>query len=209
MADSFASGLSRPAGAPVPIKLAGQTYLCRGLGLEDWGVVEQTLLAERDPSPVASLGRHEEELAQYPAMRAAMMDRLWAELRKKEDVNRVTDAEVNSFLQTFDGRCLVTWLGLRHDYPQMSMEKVKSLMALELQQNGQAALEDIARRQEQAGGTDALGNSTGRPPASEGGTATREERVEGTNGGSPRARRDSTGDSTTEPSPSATAGPPR
>lgn len=144
-------GLARASGAPVPFSFRGETYLLAGLTLNDFGVMEQHLLAQK-PNPVKIVAEAYKDLPQSVA--DALIKQAYADAK---EVCMISQSTIFSWLQTFAGKSFSFWLSLRHNHPTMTERQSLDLFS----SMSDAERDDVVTRIAQASGIDFRAFTTG------------------------------------------------
>lgn len=144
-------GLARASGAPVPFSFRGETYLLAGLTLNDFGVMEQHLLAQK-PNPVKIVAEAYKDLPQSVA--DALIKQAYADAK---EVCMISQSTIFSWLQTFAGKSFSFWLSLRHNHPTMTEPQALHLFS----SMSDAERDDVVAKVAQASGIDFRGNLSG------------------------------------------------
>jgi hypothetical protein len=167
-------GLGRAAGSGTTIKLpvldergqpvldeAGkpreETYEMSPLDLDDYGLIENHILAQR-PTPDGTL---RPLLAGLDGEQQKMLLEIaYADLKK--GYNKVSRREVGDWVDTTEGIIFTFWLCLRKKQPAIDSRDKAAAIYARLTREAQS---EVMRKRELASGTDLLGNSTGRSQA--------------------------------------------
>lgn len=147
------SDLPRAAASGVPVKFKGETVLVAPLTIRDLGTIKQYLLKDW-VNPIELVLPVVKDLPE--ALAREMLFKAYDDARKAE---KISDVEVDAFMNTIKGVAYQLWLSLRHNYQdKYSLEDVLK----GLDDMTQDDLEAMLAAMKQASGTDDLGNSTGR-----------------------------------------------
>lgn len=106
-------------GAPVEIKLAGKTYLMSPLSDEDYGTFERWMRSQA----IATAKENLDGLS--PADREILLKCAY----EKASRLSITSPDALPYMASRDGAARLTWLGLLHRHPGMTLEEVKTLLA--------------------------------------------------------------------------------
>jgi hypothetical protein len=153
----------------VEITLDGKKWRLSGLNLADLGAIEAIILDRRAQDPVDQFGAYAESLEKNPSIKNALMDRLFDRLAGDPEKTKATDNEVMTFMNSREGRSICTWMCLRKEHPELTMEDVEAMLEKDLEKETRKRMEELNRKILQTTGLDEAGNSTGRPPKGEGG----------------------------------------
>lgn len=149
-------GVSRPSGAAVPLTVkegpwAG-TWLLGGMELADYGTVEQELLRRRK-SPLDAIADQLEKV-KSPRIQQMLVRMAYNDMRKDKDSNKVPVQDVYDWLDSVEGLIFTTWLCLKKNHPQVTIQDAEGIM-------NAIGRQELLRLRDQASGTDVRGNSTG------------------------------------------------
>jgi hypothetical protein len=183
-------GLSRPAGAPVPISFDGQTLLFGGICIEHFGIIEQHLLKKRpniislaieaarqitdqaneeiaalpsaDPSnPAAVEARRKKAQAIAEEARGQAESIKNQAFAETRKISKISREEFSDWIDSFEGVAFSLWLDWSERYPgKYTLEQITKI----LNKMGNEHLATMIAARDQASGTDDLGNSTGPTP---------------------------------------------
>jgi hypothetical protein len=135
-----------------------KTYIMEPLTMDDYGLIEQHILATRPSSPNADAFQKLMGIM-TPDQQRTFLDIVHKDLKKGG--NKV------NFRDTTDGFIFTMWIMLRKNYPDEFKTLEDATRVWKLMSKDQQT--DFANRRSLASGTDTLGNSTGRslnvPPA--------------------------------------------
>lgn len=129
-------GIREMAGSPVPALLDGQTYLLGPWTLQDSGVIEHLVLRGRKKP-------HEALASLLPGLEERAQDKL-LELAYRDELRgaRATKEEMLEFLSSDFGETVRLWLMLRHNHPEISMERAAQLRERALEAVSEAIKEN-------------------------------------------------------------------
>lgn len=124
------------------------------MNVNDFGEIEQHLLAMRlnteDVLPKMLQGLN--PMQQEMLIKVAYND-------AKKGYNRISAHEMAAWVDTTEGIVFTFWITLRRNYPEFdTLEKARQLFDRLTEQEA----DDFVRRRDLAGGSDLMGNSTGR-----------------------------------------------
>jgi hypothetical protein len=141
------------------------TWLMGAMKAVDFGLVEQHLLSLReDPiTAIAPQVKKLEEMGQH-AMARRMERMAFRETLKKKEANRIPANEVQEWIDSIDGLLFTTWIMLRKNHPEMTLEKTQQIYDAVGEQ-------EMRKRRDKAATLDLLGNSTGPALARDAGPA--------------------------------------
>jgi hypothetical protein len=147
------------AGAPVTIEVDGETWEMGSMVLEDFGEVENELLAMRK-SPLEAV-REEIEKLKNPEHQEMLLKIAYADMKK--GYKGVSPREISDYIDTPAGAAFTLWLCLKKKRPDVTREKAQEIFTA----LGNKALEEIKRKRDLAAGMGEQGNSTGQSPPAE------------------------------------------
>lgn len=155
-------GMGRAVGAGVPIPLDGETLILQPLTLEDFGLLEQKILADR-PNPMDLARQQVRELYGAKEIPAESKDKLAESILREareeaRRVNKASNADVVQYMDSVPGLAFTYWLMLRREHGEKwSPER----LCEHLQRASQQEFERLLKLRDQASGIDEMGNSTG------------------------------------------------
>lgn len=144
-------GLSRAIGAGMPVKIGENTYMLSPLTLEDFGLIENEMLAKR-PNPMQRVMEVYEKLPE--ALRDKFLERAYQDAKR---TNKIPAAEVAAYVDSIEGMMLSMWLSIKKCHPEITREKMNEIM----RSLSPKDVEAMRESRDIASGIDQMGNSTG------------------------------------------------
>lgn len=164
-------GISRTSGIGPTITLEGETYTVNARILRHYGEIEAEIIKRRG-NPFDLIRQACDALSDHPEHVVAFANKTFDEVLKLR-WGAVTLADIGEFLSTtWFGECFSLWLAIRENNPQkLTFKYVSDAFSDEYErritddgyESATEWKESIYKAQQQATGTDELGNSTGSP----------------------------------------------
>lgn len=135
----------------MPVKIGENTYMLSPLTLEDFGLIENEMLAKR-PNPMQRVMEVYEKLPE--ALRDKFLERAYQDAKR---TNKIPAAEVAAYVDSIEGMMLSMWLSIKKCHPEITREKMNEIM----RSLSPKDVEAMRESRDIASGIDQMGNSTG------------------------------------------------
>lgn len=141
-------GVSRAAASPIDMPINGKMYRLSPLTVEDFGVIENHILAGR-VNPIQMVSSQKQHLD--PDDYKMLLSMAYEDAKK---TNKVSIVEQQEFLDTLEGQIYATWLCAKKNHSDLAIEDLKSDISSD-------ANADIVSQLQIGTGMSEMGNSTG------------------------------------------------